>query len=814
MVLSRLLEQTLQDSLYAVRMLRKSPGATAIIVVTLALGIGAGTAIFSVVEAVLLRRLPYRDPARLVVIWDSPVHDKGSMIFVPYRHFLEWRNKSQSFAGLGAETWARGPRFLMGRGSPQSVLAIPSTVELFDVLGVAPQLGRTFALDDLSQGCTVVLSHKFWQTRLGGKPEIVGQRLALEEESCTVAGIMPASFVFYPLPTDLWTLITPASELDRNPDRNGVAVFGRLKPGVSRTAAEAELRLLARQIDQGRGFGVEIEPVAFDLQDEFIWLAGRNLRLSLMLLAAAVGFVLLITCVNVANLLLGRSLARRRELAIRAALGSSRTRLLRQLLTESLLLSVSAAILAVAIAGIAVYYFKKASPVELPPGAAVELNIPVLVFAAALALLTTVIAGFAPAWRASKAGISASLNSGGRSSGGPSRQRLARGLIATEVALSLVLLAGAGLMIQSTMNFASAPLGFRPDKLIAMSVSLSPQSYSRPEQRVNFYDLVKRRIGTLPGVEGIGLTTHMALRGSNGISVLNIEGRPHANPKTVVLDTEQQYISDGYFRFLGVPIRLGREFAWTDRGEKAPAAVVNDALVRKYFPMEDPIGKRIRFPGAENLNPWLTIVGVVADEKQSTPFQEMAWASPPIVYRALAQQTNSTFDLVVRSSLPTAGLQHEVEALDPGVRIANVETMQQVISRYLAYPRFRAVLMGGFAGLGLLLAVVGLYGVLSQLVGQRTQEIGIRIALGAQRRHVVGAIVREGMLLVAFGGAAGLAAAKWLTRFLASLLYGVKAQDATTLVGVTVLLIAAALLATYFPARRAASVDPIVSLRC
>ena len=589
------------------------------------------------------------------------------------------------------------------------------------------------------------------------------------------------------------------------------AVF---KPGVSRTAALAELKLLAQQIDHGRGFGVEIEPVAFDLQDEFIFMAGRNLRLSLILLVAAVGFVLLIACVNVANLLLGRSLARQRELAIRAALGSSRTRLVRQLLTESLVLSVAAAIAAVALAATAVYYFKTVNPVELPPGASVYLNLPVLAFTAALALLTTVLAGLAPAWRASKADINTSLNSGGRSSAGGSRQRLARGLVVAEVALSLVLLAGAGLMIQSTMNFASAPLGFQLDRLLVMQVNLPPQAYSKLDQRIHFYDLIKSRVGTLPGIVGIGLTTRMTLRGSNGLSVVNIEGRPPADPKTAIFDTEQQAVSNGYFGFLGIPIRTGREFAWTDRGEKAPVAVVNEAVVRKYFPGEDPIGKRIRFPGVENLNPWLTIVGVVADEKQSTPFQEMAWVSPPIVYRALAQQTNAAFDLVVRSSLPASGIQHEIESLDPEVRISNVETMPHVVSRYLAYPRFRAVLMGGFAALGLLLAVVGLFGVLSQIVGQRTQEIGIRIALGAQRSHVLAAVVKEGMLLVALGGVLGFVATGWLTRFLGSLLYGVKAQDPATLIGVALLMIAAGLLAAYLPARRAASVDPIVSLRC
>ena len=358
------------------------------IVFTLALGIGANTAIFSIVQAVLLRPLPYRDPGRLVLTFDAPVHDQETKIFVPYRHFLEWKSKNHSYVDMAAETWARGARFMLGRGAPQSILAVPVSVDFFTVLGVPPELGRTFARNDLSQGCTVVLAHSFWQSHFGGQAGVIGQRLILEDASCTVTGIMPASFVFYPLPTEMWTLITPDSELDRNPDRNGVAVFGRLKPGVSRAGAEAELRLLARAIDQGRGFGVEAEPVSFDLQQEFTWLAGRNLRLSILILFGAVSLVLLIACVNVANLLLSRSMVRQREMAIRTALGSSRTRLVRQLLTESLLLSFAAAVLGIGIAAGVVYYFRISNPVELPPGATLSLNIPVLAFTLGLALVT------------------------------------------------------------------------------------------------------------------------------------------------------------------------------------------------------------------------------------------------------------------------------------------------------------------------------------------------------------------------------------------------------------------------------------------
>jgi putative ABC transport system permease protein len=811
------MESLVQDLGYGARILRKAPAFTALIVCTLALGIGANTAVFSIVQAVLLRPLPYRDPSRLVLTFVRPVHDKDTGFFVQYRDFQEWSRKNRSYETMAAATWARGPRFLLGRGAPQSILAIPVTVDFFSMLGVPPQLGRTFTRDDLPHGCSLVLAHSFWQNHLGGQAGIVGQHLTLEDSSCTVAGVMPSSFVFFPAPTDMWTLITPGSELDRNPDRNGVAVFGRLRPGVSRASAETELRALAYATDRGRRYGTEMEPVSFDVQQEFTWLVGHDLRLSLLVLFGAVGLVLLITCVNVANLLLSRALVRRRELAIRAALGSSRTRLLRQLLTESLLLCLSAALLGTGIAAAAVYCFKLWNPVELPPGATLSVNIPVLMFTLGLALVTTILFGFVPAWNSSKVGVSEALKSGGRNStGGPSGQLFAKGLIATEIMLSLVLLVGAGLLIQSIANYASAPLGFVPDRLLTMTVSLPPLSYPKPQQQTAFYDQVKSRVQALPGVEGVGMSSYIALKGSNGLSPVLVEG--HApDPKNVILDTEQQYITDGYFGLMGISFERGRDFQWTDRAPAVPVAVVNQALVRRRFPHEDPLGQRIRFPDSDNANPWLTIVGIAGDEKQKSPFQEMTWTDPPIVYRPLTQQPSATVDLVVRvasrQALSSARIQQEILKLGPDVRISDVYPMQHELDRYTAYPRFRATLMGAFAGFALLLAVVGLYGVLAQLVVQRTPEIGIRMALGAQGRDVLFLIMKQGMLLTGIGAAVGLLAALALTRFLGSLLYGVQPNDPLILGGVSLALIFAALLAAYVPARRATRVNPIDSLR-
>ena len=812
------METVLQDLAYGSRILRRSPAFTALIVATLALGIGSNTAVFSIVHAVLLRPLPYRDPSRLVLTFDAPVHDKDTGFFVQYRDFQDWAKKNHSYSAMAAATWARGPRFLLGRGAPQSILGVPVSTDFFSMLGVPPQLGRTFAQSDLSQGCTIVLSHSFWQTHLGGQTGIIGQHLTLDDSACTVIGIMPPSFAFYPAPTNLWTLITPASELDRNPDANGVAVVGRLKPGVSRASAEAELRALARAADQGRRYGMEMEPVNFDLQQEFTWLAGRNLRLSVLVLFGAVGLVLLITCVNVANLLLSRALVRRRELAIRAALGSSRIRLLRQLLTESLLLCLSAAVLGIAIATGAVDSFRIWNPVELPPGVALTVDIPVLAFTLALALVTTIVFGFVPAWHGSRTDVGEALKSGGRNaSAGPSGQLFAKGLIAAEIMFSLVLLVGAGLLIESIANFASAPMGFRPDRLMTMTVSLPPQAYPKPAQQTAFYDQVRSYVLGLAGIEGVGMSTRVAIKGSMGVSPLTIEGKPDEDPRHAVLDTEQQYISDNYFRLMGIRFERGREFQWTDRGSAPLVAVVNHALVHRYFANEDPLGKRIRFPRPGDPNPWLTIVGVASDEKQSSTFHEMAWAEPPIVYRSFAQQPSPTVDLVVllRSpeSVGSGAIQREILKLAPDVRISDAYPMQHELDRYTAYPRFRAILMGAFAAFALLLAVVGLYGVLAQSVVQRTQEIGIRMALGAQAGDVLRLIMKQGMLLTAIGAGLGLLAALLFARFLGSLLYGVRPEDPLILASVCLTLIVAALLATYVPARRATRVNPIDSLR-
>jgi predicted permease len=817
----RWLDDARRDVQYAGRTFRREPGFAALAVVMLALGIGASTAVFSITHAVLFRPLPYREPERLVAIWDRVVREPGvSKLFVQYRDLDHWKEQSQSFEQLAGVTWATGDRILTGRGAPRNVLAIPATLDLFSLLGAAPHLGRTFERADLTRGCTLVLTHRFWQEVLGSPQDLARLRLALDDRACMVAGVMPAGFAFFPEATSMWQLVTPNDSLVRNPERTGgLGVFGRLKPGVTPASAQAELTLLSSQIDRGIRYGAEMAPRIYPLQQEFTFLAGRNLRLSLIVLLGAVSAVLLIACVNVANLLLARSLGRQRELAVRSALGSSRSRLLRQLLAEGLALSVAATGLGTMMAAAATREFRRVNPVEMPAGVAVEISLPVFAFAAVLAIVTTVLFGLLPAWKATQVDVQSALKAGGRGGYDRARRRLARGLIVAEISLSFVLLVGAGLLIESAARFATAPLGFEPRGLMLMSISLPPKMYPEAGQRVRFFDRLTSQLSGIPEIQISAFSTVPPLRSGRGSRVLAVEGRPYPEPENAVHDIGEQSVTPDYFRLTEIQQKKGRPLVEADSEGATPVAIVNESLARKYFPDQDPIGQRVRFHGdLDRSNPWLTIVGLVADEKRSTPYDEMSWADSPMVYRPFSQrapQNNVSLLLRARTDQPAIveRIQKEVAEVDAGVVVGEMQTAEHLISRYVAYPRFRAVLLGTFAGMALLLAVVGLYGVLSQLVGQRTQEIGVRMALGARREDVLSLVVREGMLLTCLGVAFGLVITRWLTRFVASLLFGVNAQDPVTLFVVSLGLLSAAFWATYLPARRAATIDPLSALR-
>jgi predicted permease len=801
-----------RDSRYAIRTWRRNPGFAIVAVLTLALGIGAATAVFSIVEAILLRPLPYPGADRIVAIWDGHITDRNlAKIFTSYDDFENWRSRSESFERIAAATWATGEQILTGYGGAKIVLAIPVSTDFFSMLGVAPAMGRTFEPADLRQGCTVVLAHRFWRSTLSSRADIVGRSLAVGDRACTVAGVMPDRFAFYPTAADMWTLITPNREQLPKDRYQGVGVFGRLRPGVTGERAQAEVEALHRQQHAHDLHGRAFAPTVYPLQEEFTWLAGRNLRVTIWMLFAAVNGVLLIACVNVANLLLARALVRQREFAIWSALGSGRWRVARQVLTEAAMLGACASAAGVLLAEAAIRYLRASAPVELPPGVVLTVNVYVLAFAIALAMLTTLFFGVAPAWRAARADVSGALMSTSRTvAGRPAGHRAGRILIGVQMACAMALVIAATLLGESIVRLGSAPLGFNPDGLLTFTVRLPQTKYASADRRADFYRRIVAALDPLPGAQGVAVSTTL-LRGRTN-SLLLIDGRPDPTPDTSAPDVGQDFVSADYFRVLGVPLRLGRDFELADRQETAAVSIVNEALARKYFSSGSPIGQRIRTPNT----PWSTVVGVVGNQKTLSVYQEMNWIDAPLIYRPLTQNPPPEATVAIRTPSPEAigaTVQRLVAAIDADVPLTNLQTMRQRISKDLAYPQFRAAVLGGFSAFALLLAFVGLYAVLSQLVAQRTHEFGVRLALGASSRHIARLVGVQGGVPTVIGLAIGMSSALAFERSMSSLLYGVKAVDPTTLGSIGALLLTLALAAMFIPARRATSVDPMTALR-
>ena len=804
----------LQDVAYALRLFRRAPGFTAVVILTLALGIGANTAVFSILHAVLLAPLPYRQPSRLVAIWDREIHPKGvSKLFDLYSDYENWKQGSQSFESAAGVTWAtQTSHILTGRGPARSVMTLPVTADFFALLGVEPMLGRTFRPDDASRGCTVVLADGFWRNLLGAPVNIAGETLRLDDQACTVLGVMPPRFAFLPpeAPVTMWILLARPAR----PDQLGVGVFGRLRPGVSLEAAQQEVLARHRQLHAHDDWGKQVEPVVYDLHGEFTWLTGRNLRLSLIVLFWAVTFVLLIACVNVANLLLGRAAGRQREMALRAALGSGRARLVRQMLTESLLLSAAASVAGALLAAAAVDYFRVARPVEIPPGTLLSLDAPVLAFTALLSLLTAVAFGIVPAWKASRTDLREALKTGGKASAGLARQRLGKVLIVAEVTLTMMLLSGAGLLVQTLDRFRTAPLGFQPDGLLTASVHLPKTSYPDAARRAQFYQRLETALAAMPGVQSAALSSAHPFLGGGAVDMIQVEGQPEPTAGNLN-DTFVETIGPDYFRVMSTPLEQGRFFDAGDTAESEPVAIINQALARKYFAGRNPIGSHIRpVSGGRHGDPWMRVVGVVGNQKRTTVYQEMAWVDEPIFYRPVLQNPGGSVSLIVRASTVTgSAIQRAIAALDPDVPVDEIQPVRNLEARALSYPRFRAALLAGFAALAMLLALVGLFGVLSHIVTQRTHEIGVRMALGAPRGKVLAMVLRQGLALTAAGIALGMAGASLLGRYLVTLLYGVRPVEPLLLAAVALLLMAAAFAAVWMPARRAAQVDPMVALK-
>jgi putative ABC transport system permease protein len=794
-------------------MLVKARGYAALAIGILALGIGANTAVFSILDGVLLRPPPYRDPDRLIDIMDQSRREaRLRKLFSSYADFREYRDHASSIEAIGAAAWKVGSPIMTGRGPSRPLSMVAVSDGFFRVLGVSPDIGRDFMPSDAAGGCAVILARPFSKEVFGGDPAASGQSLILDGRSCAVLGVMPAGFAFYPASTQLWRVLTP--ELTEVPYPPGMCLVARLRPGAGLARARAELDALHTALHRGHGMEGEFRPAVNNLHSDFTWMAGRNLRTTVWVLLGAVGLVLSIACLNIANLQLGRSLARRRELAVRAALGAGRARLVRQLLTESLLLAAAGGSLGVGVAYAALRYFRAATPVELPVGAEIRLNLPVLLFSLGLSLVTALVFGLAPAWRSSRVNMLEVLKSGGRGIAG-GRSRSARLLVAAQVAFSVTLLAGAGLLIESMNRMSSESLGFRAEQLYSAPIFVPQARYREEAARDRFYREIEARMAGAPGLLGVALADSAPPFGTS-LAVIDVEERP-VPPEAAVHDGVHESVSLGYFKTLGMTLMRGRLFDDRDRAESEQVAVIDEALAREYFPNADPLGKRIRVGLQRPPFPWVRIVGVVAPVKRTNLLREVGWVVSATMYRPMSQNVPDSVNILIRSAGEAAplaaALRSAVAAVDPGVAVREVEPAGQRIAQAMTYPRFRAVVFGAFAAFALLLSAAGLYGVLSQIVAHRRQEIGVRIALGAQPGEIVRMVLRSAGAPVAGGLAIGISAAMLLGRWGHALLYGVTPADPVALAGTAMLLAVSAAVACALPARRAARTNPVDALR-
>jgi putative ABC transport system permease protein len=799
------MDSLLKDIRYGVRSLLQRPGFTAIAVITLALGIGANTTLFSFVNGILLRPLPYRDPAQLVIL-DETAPKQGIKSFnVSFPNFLDWREQNHVFEDVAV--YQDGNYSLVGAGEPEQIPGARISQGLFELLGVAPKLGRTITAEEdrPETNNTVLISDGLWQRRYGSAESVIGQTLTVNGRARTIIGVMPPGFKF-PETAELWVPMALNEQLFTRTD-HGLNAIARLKPNVTLGQAQAELNNIARRIEEqhpvtNEGLGVNV----FSLRDNLV----GDYREALLILLGVVAFVLLIACANVANLLLARSSARHKEFALRAALGASRARILRQLLTESALLSVLGALLGMLVAVWGRNLLLAAIPGEMPFWMKFDLDLRVLGFTFAIASLTGLIFGIAPALQGSKTDLNEALKEGGRG-GGAGHNRLRSLLVVVEVALSLVLLVGAGLMVRSFAKLTQVNSGIRPANVLTVEVPLPRAKYPKDAQQISFFQQLVARVGALPGATSVAAVSGLPLRGGWGRS-LTVEGRPLLSVGQAPM-INHSVVTPNYFHTMGIPLREGRDFTDADAAGALRVTIVDERLAREYWPGASALGKRIRFGPPESNEPWHTIVGVAGAVRHERLDRETA-ETIYVPYQQIPVRGMTV--AVLTSSNPkglAAAIRAQVQALDKDQPVTNILTMDEVISRSVWQQRFYAMLFGIFAAVALLLAAVGIYGVMSYAITQRTHEIGIRIALGAGRLDVLKLALGQGMRLALTGVTLGLAAAYGLTRLISGLLFSVSATDLGTFVSVPVLLIGVTLLACYIPARRATKVDPLEALR-
>ncbi len=798
------------DVRYAVRNLIKRPGFMVIAVVTLALGIGGTSAIFSAVNALLVKPLDFPGLERVVALWEKQPSRGVERNEASMANYLDWRAQNQTFEHLGLYRWWSAN--LTGIETPERIQGYLVTANFLDVVGVKPVLGRGFVADEDQPGKApvAILTHGLWQRRFGSDPDIVNKTIMLNGVARTVIGVMPEGFSF-PRGVDVLAPLTITPELQRSRQNHSYLVVGRLKVNVPLERAQADLdtiaaRLEKEYLDSNTGRGVVIYPIVEDTV--------RMYRTALWILLASVGFVLLIACANVANLMLARSAARHKEIALRAALGASRWRIIRQLLIESLVLALIGGALGILIAYWSVDVLRAANPGEAakyaPGWEHLGINLPVLGFTLAVSLLSGFLFGLAPAWQASKPNLNDALKEGGRQ-GMSGSQKLRRLLVISEVALSLMLLVSAGLLMRSFVSLLKTNPGFKPDNILTMNLILPVAKYREDAQRAAFYSDLVRRAEALPGVESAAVVNYLPLGGSNSSDAFLIEGVPEPPPGQDFIG-RYRVCTPRFFETLGISIVKGRVFTEQDKADAPPVIMVNETLAKRFWPNADAIGKRMRFTGPLDKNPWMQVVGIVQDVKH-----DLNLAVTPDFYLPHAQDPWNAMVLVAKTKVDpmalAATLRAQVWSLDKDQPVFDVRTMKEVRSMSVALYSFSSVTLGIFAFVAMVLAAVGIYGVMAYAVTQRTHEIGIRMALGARGRDVLQLVVKNGMTQALIGVVVGLGGAWALTRYLRSLLVGVSATDALTLSVVSLCLLVVALLACYIPARRATKVDPLVALR-
>ncbi len=802
-----LIENILRDISYSVRVLLKNYAFTIVVILTLALGIGANTAIFSFANGILLRPLPYPQSDRLAVLDETALKRGIDSMSVSYPNFLDWREQNTVFEDIGAH-YGTSRFSLIGAGEPIVIRGSYISHGLLEILRVAPQLGRSFTAneDRPEEDNVVILGHDLWQRSFGGDPNIIGQKITISNRARTVIGVMPRGFRF-PEISEIWVPLALSTKTFTRTD-HGISAIARLKDGVSFSDAQAEMNNIAARIEQqnpvtNEGLGVKVTSLHENLSGDY--------REALLILLGVVGCVLLVACVNVANLMLARATARQKEFALRAALGAGRWRIMHQLLIESLLLAIVGGALGFALSLWALHVLLAAIPIQLPFWMDFGVDLRVLGFTAAITLLTAFIFGGVPALQTSRVDLNDTLKEGGRGSAGI-RTRARNLLVVTEIALSLILLVGAGLMIQSLLRLKSVNIGLDARNVLTATVILPRAKYSEDEQRATFFKQLVERVRSLPGVQAAAATATLPLSGGNWGRSLTVEGYP-VLPVGQAPMIQHTVVTPGYFRTMGISLLAGRDFTDADAKGSPDVTIVDERLAREYWPNDTPIGKRVRFGPPEDNEPWHTVIGVVSAVRH----QRVQEDTRKSVYLPHLKMPVTGMSLVARTSSDpkdlVAAIRREVAQLDPELPVSEIATMEEVVAESIWQPRLYATLFTVFAGGALILALIGIYGVMAFLVQTRTHEIGVRMALGATARDVFKLIVGRGMKLTAIGVVVGVGGAIALTRLMHSLLFNTSATDPVTFILISVLLSLAAFFACYIPARRAAKVDPLVALR-